>query len=174
MKLKNSKPFCILFAGPPGCSKTPVAYYLSWNLNLPIFNNDAIRTEVHEDTLSLKSDNDLQLKIRNERLEKLMRSKINFICDASIDRAWPKFKPKLQRAGYSTFIISFNLSSDFLIRLAKAKEYTASKTKTNKWFTCHNDFLNQYSKEIDFVINNDNFTSRLEESLKAVKRFINN
>ncbi len=39
----------ILFAGAVGSGKTPISNYLSYKLNLPIYNNDAIRSEVIED-----------------------------------------------------------------------------------------------------------------------------
>ena len=39
---------CITFAGCVGSSKTPISNYLSTKLNLPIFNNDAIRSEIIE------------------------------------------------------------------------------------------------------------------------------
>lgn len=47
------KQICILFAGPIGSGKSPIANYLSYKLNLPIFNNDTIRTEVREDLLKM-------------------------------------------------------------------------------------------------------------------------
>jgi len=43
--MKKEK-FVILFAGAVGSSKSPIANYLSPKLNIPIFNNDAIRFEV--------------------------------------------------------------------------------------------------------------------------------
>jgi cytidylate kinase len=45
----NNKKICITFAGAVGSSKTPISNYLSSRLNLPIFNNDTIRSEVIED-----------------------------------------------------------------------------------------------------------------------------
>jgi len=57
------KPFCITFAGPVGCSKTPLAHYLSINLGWPILSNDAFRSEIREDSrefeVSMDSFNDL-------------------------------------------------------------------------------------------------------------------
>ena len=43
--MKNNKKFCITFAGAVGGSKTPIANFLSTKLNLPVFNNDAIRSQ---------------------------------------------------------------------------------------------------------------------------------
>ena len=39
----------ITFTGAVGSSKTSIAHFLSSRFGLPIFNNDAIRTEVLED-----------------------------------------------------------------------------------------------------------------------------
>lgn len=64
--MKNKK-ICITFAGAVGSSKTPISNYLSTKLNLPIFNNDAIRSEVIEDLGIFDSEE--HLKRRNARLE---------------------------------------------------------------------------------------------------------
>jgi len=47
--MKDENKFCLTFAGAAGSSKTPISNYLSTKLLLPVFNNDAIRTEVIED-----------------------------------------------------------------------------------------------------------------------------
>ncbi len=43
------QPICITFAAPVGSSKTPISNYLSGKLNLPIYNNEAARSEIIED-----------------------------------------------------------------------------------------------------------------------------
>lgn len=166
------KKICVLFAGPVGCSKTPVAYYLSWNLGLPIFNNDAIRTEVHEDTLSKNLDNDLQLKIRNERLQKLIDSGKSFICDASIDRTWEKISQKLNDKGYEKFIISFDFGYDFLNKLYEAKSYEAPAELRKQWLEEHDSFLKKYGHLVDLRITEDNFSKRLEIAFKAIEEMM--
>jgi adenylylsulfate kinase-like enzyme len=65
------KKVCIIFAGAVGSSKTPISNYLSIKLNLPIFNNDAIRSEVIED-LGFFDSNE-HIKRRNSRLEEIIK-----------------------------------------------------------------------------------------------------
>lgn len=48
--------YCILFAGAIGSGKSPIANYLSYKFNLPVFNNDIIRTEVKEDLLRMDEE----------------------------------------------------------------------------------------------------------------------
>lgn len=170
--MNNKKPICILFAGPVGCSKTPVAYYLSWNLGLPIFNNDAIRTEVHEDTLLTNLNQDLFEERRDARLKKLINSKSSFILDASIDRIWPELKKLLQERGYQYFIISYNINVNLLEELYKAKEYESSREQIEKWHTDHQNFLREYGQEVAFTIDNEIFSQRLKKSLEKAKKFI--
>lgn len=58
-------PYCITFAGPVGSGKTPIAYYLSWNLALPILNNDSMRTETQEDRGELDMQTYTKKEIRD-------------------------------------------------------------------------------------------------------------
>lgn len=88
--MKINKPLCIAFAGVVGSSKTPIANYLSCKLNLPVFNNDAIRSGVIEDLGML--DTKVYEKRRDERLKEIIKNKISFICDASIDRSFRSWK----------------------------------------------------------------------------------
>jgi len=104
------KPKCILFAGAPGSSKTPVAIYLSWNLGLPVFNNDAIRREVAEDTLRRICSQDPEfVKRQKERIDKFFKKRKSFIYDRNVDCTWEETKEKLNKYGYEYFLISFNL-----------------------------------------------------------------
>lgn len=166
------KPKCILFAGPGGCSKTPVAYFLSWNLNLPIFNNDTIRTEVTEDKLKYLPEDTDYLKRRDERFEKLLSSRNNFIYDASIDRDWKRIIETLRQHGYDFFIISYNLSLDLLVKRGIAKNYGSYADLAKKWFLDHEIFLKESGLEIGLTINENNFSQRLQKSLVAVKGFL--
>lgn len=167
-----SESICILFAGPAGCSKTPTAVYLSWNLGLPVFNTDAIRMEVLEDILENDLGSELIPERRKERLEKLIESKKSFIYDASIDRMWSEMKGALEKNGYKCFIISFDLTPDLLAKMAVAKRYGSGQELVNKWHNDHQDFLKEHGKVVSLSVNDDNFSDRLDISLKAVKKFL--
>jgi hypothetical protein len=166
------KPKCILFAGPGGCSKTPVAYFLSWNLGLPIFNNDTIRTEVTEDKLEYIPQDPEYLKRRNERLKLLLNKHTSFIFDASIDRDWKAITEALRKQGYDYFIISYDLSKDFLIKRGVAKNYGSYAELTETWHSDHETFLRDSGQSVGLTINDDNFNERLSVSLAAVKGFL--
>ena len=118
--MKYNQPFCILFSGVIGVSKTPIAYYLSYKLNLPVFNNDAIRTEVIEDLTYFSQE--AYEKRQNARLFDLIESKRNFIYDASIDRSWNSLLDRFKKSSYQTYVISLDLSKRFIERLYKNKE----------------------------------------------------
>ena len=68
---------CITFAGPIGSGKTPIAYYLSWNLRLPILNNDSMRVETQEDEGELITD--VYISKKDKRLKDIIDRKIDFI-----------------------------------------------------------------------------------------------
>lgn len=163
------KPFCIAMAGPAGCSKTPVAFYLSQQLGLPIFSNDAIRTEVQEDTLQSDFDIPEYSNRRNDRLRDLLQPKRSFIYDASVDRRWSELEEELIKQGFRWFIISFDLSFEFWQKICKAKGYQATREQTDKWYADHQNFIEHYRDDIDLVINDSNFTKRTEIALSAVR-----
>ncbi|RJO60112.1 hypothetical protein C4544_07185 [candidate division WS5 bacterium] len=167
----KKQPLCILFAGPVGSSKTPVAVYLSWNLGLPIFNTDAIRTEVLEDILENNLESELIPKRRDERLAKMISSKKSFIYDASIDRTWPEMKKELEENGYKYFVISFDITNEFLKKLWNAKKYDAWEL-FDGWCEDHLSFVKKYREEVGLTITDDNFSARLDESLEAVRKFL--
>lgn len=169
----ENKSKVILFSGSAGSGKTPIATYLSWNLGLPIFNNDAIRSEVMEDTKK-PLDDKLHLERRNERLEKLLKSGKDFILDASIDRVWDGLRQKLTENGYEHFIISLDLSKKFIKSTADAKGYTgkAPQTVIDNWLSEHDYFIKGNEKIINLRIDDNNYQNRLELSLTAVKKFL--
>lgn len=167
-----NKPLCILFAGAVGSSKTPIANHLSWNLNLPIFNRDAIRTEVREDTLVIEKDPEIFHQRANERLEKLIGTKISFILDSSMDRRYKEIKEGLIKNGYDIFLISIDITKEYLLKLYEAKGYIQSKSEVDRFIEEHNKFLREYGKEVNVVINDSNFGDRLEICLKALKGYI--
>jgi hypothetical protein len=158
--MKNKKPICITFAGVVGSSKTPIANFLSCKLNLPVFNNDAIRSEVIEDCGILNGDE--HLKRKNDRIKEIIQNKISFICDASIDREWNLLKEGLEKSDYDYFIISLNLSKKLLTNLHKAKGYKESLSRLDQLFTEHETFLQKYGNDVGFTITDENFKNRLE------------
>ncbi len=168
----NNKKVCITFAGVVGSSKTPISNYLSTKLNLPVFNNDAIRTEIIEDLWYF--DIDEHIKRRNIRLEEIINIGESFICDVSIDREWDKFKDKLLSNNYDFFIISLNLSKKLLIKLYKSKEYFESLDRIDELINDHNVFLDNYSKDITLNITDKDFLDRLKIAyLKIINTYEN-
>ncbi len=168
------KPKCILFAGPPGSSKTPVAIYLSWNTGLPIFNNDAIRREVAEDTKrAICSEDPEFLKRQSSRINKLFQSQRSFIFDRSIDRTWGKTKKLINENDYEYFLISFDLSDKLIEKNGKAKGYP-NDNQNKVWYEEHKNFVKKQFDQIDLTINDGNFEKRLKISLKAVNNFLKN
>ena len=116
-----NKKFIITFAGAIGSSKTPISHYLSIKLNLPIFNNDAIRSEVKGDMGFL--DEEEYIRRRDIRLKEILNSGIPFIYDASIDRAWKDKKEYIIQAQYEPYIISLDFSKELLLNLYQTTKY---------------------------------------------------
>ena len=168
----NNKKFCILFAGAIGSSKTPIANYLSGKLNLPVFNNDAIRAEVIEDLGELNFEE--HIKRRDSRLKELLEKEFSFIIDLSIDREWKKSKDKLTKNGFDYFIISLDLSKDFLENLYKLKNYSESLKVIEQFVNDHNLFLEESGNEIGLHIDDKNFKDRLDLSFQAVNNWLRN
>lgn len=159
---------CITFAGVIGSSKTPIAYYLSWNLGLPILNNDSIRTEVTEDYDGFNEAE--YLRRRDERTDTLIRGGKSFIYDASVDRYWGDRKHMLADAGYKTFIISLDLSKEKLQKIHGSKGYTLDDI--DKYIDDHEQLLQNYSDDVGLYISDDNFNKRLKVSLEAVSKWL--
>lgn len=166
-----NKKTCITFAGAVGSSKTPISNYLSTKLNLPIFNNDAIRSEVIEDLGIL--DTQEHLKRRNKRLEDIIKNGNSFICDASMDREWKKFKEMLISANYNFYIISLDLSKELLTKLYQTKSYFDSLKLIDQLIQDHENFLKEFSKDINIHITDKDFKNRLEISYEAVNNYLN-
>lgn len=164
------KHFCILFAGPVGCSKTPVAHYLSIKLNLPIFNNDAIRSEVIEDLGYL--NNKEHQKRRDNRLKELLKIGTSFICDASIDREWERYNAYFLKTGYKPVVISFDLSKNLLKKFYIKKGYNQSLKNLNALWNDHIEFLKKYKSVINLNITDKNFNKRLHLSYQKIKRYL--
>lgn len=171
--IKYMNKICILFAGVVGCSKTPTANFLSTKLNLPVLNNDAIRTEVSEDLGFF--DEKEYLKRRNERIKYIIENNISFIYDASVDREWESMKKIYpDKYGYSIFIISINLSKEFIAKIYKAKNYSWSSEIVDKFILDHEIFLNNNKEDVGLNISENEFNNRLQLSLEATKKWIDN
>jgi len=165
-----NKKILITFAGAIGSSKTPIANYLSYKLNLPILNNDAMRTEVLEDLG--KFDEEEYLKRRDERIREVLENCPKIIYDASIDREWKNWEKKIAEVGYKTFIISLDLSKDFLIELYKIKGYHESAQRIDQFFSNHEEFLKNYGHFVNLQITDENFKNRLELAYQAVSEWL--
>lgn len=167
--MKNK--FCILFAGAMGSSKTPIAHYLSYKLSLPILNHDILRREVGEDLLEFIQEK--YEEKRDERLLDLLKRGASFIYDASIDRSWREnnLKRKLIKFGYRYFIISIDLSGEFLKKLYKVKGYQDLEG-LNRTVNDHNAFLDEYGDIVGVNISDENFKNRLKLSLEAVENWM--
>jgi hypothetical protein len=166
-----NKKFIITFAGAIGSSKTPISHYLSIKLNLPIFNNDAIRSEVKEDMGFL--DEEEYIRRRDIRLKEILNSGIPFIYDASIDRAWKDKKEYIIQAQYEPYIISLDLSKELLIKLYKAKSYNDSLLVIDTFIQDHNYFLGKYEDDINLHITDKDFKDRLNIVYSNVKKYLN-
>jgi len=159
-----------MFAGVPGSSKSPIAHHIGWNLGLPIFNNDTLRTEVKEDLLEFNQEE--YEKRRDDRIETLMNRGKPFIYDASVDRAWEFHSKRVEETGYEVFIISMDLSEDLLSKIYEAKDYKEfSKLEFRQ--PEHDAFLKEHGHLVNLHINDDNFADRLEISLSAARNWIN-
>lgn len=165
------KPVCITFAGPFGCSKSPVAQYLSCELGWPIMSNDVIRNEVREDTLSGELDIPEYHRRLYARLEKLIAGRQSFIHDGSNDRRFEKFMPFFEGTPYKIGVVSFDLSPEFYRRLIRAKHYPLSEEQIDGYLADHAGFLEKHSDATICRITDETFSKRLEMALAAVKAF---
>lgn len=166
---KNNK-ICITFAGAVGSSKTPIANYLSTKLQLPIFSNDAVRSETIEDFGSL--DQTEYIKRRNQRLTEIAKNKVSFIYDASVDREWSRLKERLEAGGYKWFIISIDLSRNFLEKLYQRKKYLEPLKQIDKLINDHDVFLEKYGNDVAMHITEKDFDKRLKISYQKALHWI--
>lgn len=140
---------------------------------------DAIRLEVREDLLKDKSDDPEVrkefLKRAYERYQPLLQEGVCFIDDSSADRSW-KQKPddqyfQLKQFDYDFFIISMDLSKDFIRKLHAANK-SASQDKLEEYFEDHHEFLRLYSNDVSVTITDDNFLDRMNVCEQAARHFI--
>jgi adenylylsulfate kinase-like enzyme len=161
--MQQNMPFIILFAGPAGSSKTPIAHALSTAYCLPILDNDVIRTEVQED-LGVFDQHVYEAK-RNERIQNLINRNVSWIYGASIDRTWRKFKHMIGEYRYA--IISIDLSLSFLEILYDAKGYK-EKGLMRQSHQDHEQFLEHFRDDVLIHIEDHTFANRLSLTTNAV------
>ena len=164
------KKFFITFAGAIGSSKTPIAHYLSIKLNLPIFNNDAIRSEVKGDMGFL--DEEEYIRRLDLRLKEIFDSGIPFIYDASIDRGWKDKQEYIIKTQYETYIISLDFSKELLLNLYQTTKYYDAIPLLDTFIQDHNDFLEQYEDDINLHITDKDFINRINIAYTHVKEYI--
>lgn len=162
--------YCILFAGAIGSGKSPIANYLSYKLNLPVFNNDIIRTEVKEDLLRM--DEEEYERRRSQRAKEILEKGDSFIYDASIDRKWEKYKQALLDSGFNPIIVSLDFTKEKLIEIWKAKGYTEFNA-LDRTIEDHKLFLENHRIEVSVHLTDEVFLSRLESALTGVKETLN-
>ncbi len=166
------KPYCILFAGVVGSSKTPIAHVLSCAFGLPILNKDAIRTEVVED---LRGESEAEAARRVERrLHKMLATQQSFILDASVDRTWNQVSVELTEAGYAWFVISLDWSIELLSELLIKKGYNETYNRLNDLQAEHQRFLNEHGGIVGVHLTDPDFSERLVNTETAVSRWLKN
>ena len=156
----------ITYAWAIWCWKSPITNYISTKLWLPTFNTDSIRSEVCEDFLKF-DENEAQKRI-SERYTSIIKEWKDFILDASVDRKRPTLKEVLRENGYKCFIISIDLDKETLFDFYKVKSYTESIKMIDKVYEDHQNFLMEFSDDINLHINENNYKKRLEIVYGAV------
>ncbi len=165
--------FCVTFAGAIGSSKTPIAHYLSCRFNLPILSNDVVRMEVREDVGNL-DDKEYERR-RDARLKEMAKRGVPFIYDASIDRKWRLLKEKLGEFGYTWFVVSMDLSKNFLATLYKSQGlccYRYRVGELDRLIKEHEDFLAHCGNEVAVSISDETFKDRLVLVGEALEQWL--
>lgn len=166
---ETKKPICITFAAPIGSGKTPIGYYLSWNLGLPMFSNDIVRLELMADNGEV--DKQRYSYIKERRAAKLIASHKSFIYDASVDRHWGGDISMYEKAGYEHFLISLDFSLEKLKQIYTNKGHYDFK-HLEITYQDHQDFLAKYSDAVNLSLTDADFDNRLDKSLAAVKEWL--
>ena len=165
--------YCITFAGPIGCSKSPVAHYISMAFGWPIFSHDAVRHEVMEDTRNPILDVKLLEERIAERTKFITQKNSSIIYDASQDRHWDRFISAFHKTPpYEFGVISFDLSQDFYEEILKAKHYDSTLLRAKKLLADHEAFVRQYREVIICSITDATFADRLYIAEEAVRKFV--
>jgi len=166
----EKKSIVILFAGPAGSSKTPIANFLSPMLNLPVINNDAIRSEVIAD-LGVFDEKEFRKRV-DERIKYMLESNLSCIYDASIDRAFREERKMIEllKEHYNFFIISLDFSKELLNKVYNSKGCDTSVL--DKYIKDHEEFLKHHSDEVNLSLKDEDFPDRLKISLEAAKNWM--
>ncbi len=164
------RPYIITFAGPIGVSKTPISHYLSIHLGLPIYNNDAVRSEIIQDLGTF--DQHAFEQRRNQRLQLVLSQQRPVIIDASIDRRWADSAPQLANAGFDACIISIDIERPFLQKLYQDKGFTEGIPQIDRLLTEHQQFLARYGDQVAVHITEENFPQRLAVALTGVQQWL--
>ncbi len=129
-----------------------------------------MRSEVLEDLLHF--DQVEYEKRRDARIGTLAKTKRSFILDASADRQWGRVKEYASQHTYHVYIISLDLSKDFLLQLYHAKGYNESAKRIDQLIAEHDQFLQNYSADVGLHITNELFLKRLPLALEAAALWI--
>ena len=162
------KKFFISYAGAIWCGKSPITNYISTKLWLPVFDTDAIRSEVVEDLMKF-DEIEINKRIK-ERLNSVIEDWKSFIYDASIDRTRWVLKEILIKNYYEFFIISIDLDRDTLLSFYKAKSYSESIKMIDKVYEDHQKFLKDFWEDIDIHIDVKTYKNRLKNVYRAVNK----
>ena len=164
------KKIFISYAGAIWCGKSPITNYISTKLWLPVFDTDAIRSEVVEDLMKF-DEIEINKRIK-ERLNSVIEDWKSFIYDASIDRTRWILKEILIKNNYKFFIISIDLDRDTLLSFYKAKSYSESIKMIDKVYEDHQKFLKDFWEDIDMHIDIKTYKNRLKKVYRAVNKWI--
>jgi hypothetical protein len=171
------KPYAVTFAGVQGSSKTIISNYLSWKFGLPIFNNDQLRAEVKED---LMVDNinipealaEFEKRMTGRRLE-IFATRRPIIFDGSVDRRWEESKKQFLDADYDWFLVSLNLSKEFLVKLFNSTGRAKfAQTKLDGYLKQHEEFVDKYDSDVSVRITDETFKDRLKVSADGLQSFL--
>lgn len=158
----------ITYAWAIWCWKSPITNYISTKLWLPVFDTDAIVSEVCEDFL--KKDWDEIRKRSEERLNLIINDWKSFICDCSVDRKRWKIKESLIKNQYKYFIISIDLDKETLLNFYTVKSYYESMERIDKVYEDHQNFLKEFSDDISVHVNEKNYKDRLKDVYRLVSQ----
>lgn len=162
----------ITYAWSIWCWKSPITNYISTKLWLPVFDTDAIVSEVCEDFL--KKDWDEIKKRKEERLNLVIEGWRSFICDCSVDRIRWNLKETLIKNQYKYFIISIDLDKETLLKFYTVKSYYESMERIDKVYEEHQKFLKEFSDDVNIHINEKNYKDRLDNVYKVVSQRMEN
>ncbi len=101
-------------------------------------------------------------------LNKLLAKGRSVIYDASVDRTWQAFKQRLEQEGYITFLISFDLSPEFVKKLGTSASSLIDSDAMEVYFTQHKKFLDAHGSTVDVHLTDKNFADRFDICIKAI------